>query len=179
MDVSQDDQPVFMHMGDEHCLLILNLVISRSAVESGEQEKQDTILTDLLLANTQRVSVNAPFCLPKGVDGMQSESEGPQPCRGKGWPMYSRGRHSTQTSGTQKQAAAAKTQRVTHGMRGVGVIGEKITYGLPQLRRHRPRFSASGDVCCTAASAVNTLQDIQIGSLMETIIFTSINHRCQ
>lgn len=73
-----------------------------------EQEKKDTIRTDLLLANTQRVSLNASFCLPKGVDGMQREAKGVQPCGGKGWPMHRHGRHSTQRAGCQKQAAAAK-----------------------------------------------------------------------
>lgn len=81
--ISQDDRSVLVHTGD-NCLLILNLVISRSAVEKEDQQKKDTVLTDLLVANTQRVSLNAPFCFLKGVDGMQSETEGVQPCRGKG-----------------------------------------------------------------------------------------------
>lgn len=96
--ISEDDRSVLVHMGGDDCLLILNLVISRSAVEE-EQEKEDTVLTVLLLASTQRVSLNAPLCLPKGVDGMQSETEGVHPCRGKGWPMHSHGRHSRQSAG--------------------------------------------------------------------------------
>lgn len=38
--ISRNDQPVLMHTGDDKCLLILNLVISRSAVERTNRRRK-------------------------------------------------------------------------------------------------------------------------------------------
>lgn len=38
--ISQDDRSVLVHTGDDDCLLILNLVISRSAVERKNKRRK-------------------------------------------------------------------------------------------------------------------------------------------